>query len=185
MSSDFVVGKTAINGLRSTIGIGAAVALIAGILILVWPIKAALVVTLIVAIYAILVGVVNVGVGVVSRSLGGWAPTGHIVIGVLFIIVGVSAFFNLSGTTVWLGFFVPIVLGVTWIVDGIVAFTAPSGGQTRGWAVVVSAIVSIVAGILVALSALWSPVVFVLGLGIALVVIGVIGLFRAFAFGRS
>lgn len=184
MSFNTPVEKSAINGIRTAIGVSAGIALIVGILILVWPVKTAFVVTFIIAIYAIAAGLLYAGIGVFSKTLGGWARAGHILLGVLFVIAGISAFFNLGATTLWLAVFVAIFLGVTWIVEGIVALTVLGDSRSKGWTIFY-AIVSILAGILLAFSPLWSALVLWLYLGIALVVFGVIGVFRAFAFGRS
>ena len=81
-------------------------ALIVGILILVWPLKTAIVVTAMIAVYAIITGIVYVGLAIFSKTLGGWSRVGHAVLGVLFVIAGIVAFFNLTETTLLVAVFV-------------------------------------------------------------------------------
>jgi len=176
--------RLAISGIRTAIGISGAIALIVGVLMLVWPIKTAFVVTMIVAVYAIAAGIVYAGIGVFSRVLGGWSRAGHVVLGVLFVVAGVLAFFSLESTTLWLAVFVAIFLGVTWIIEGIVALTTLRGPAPKGWTIFY-AVVSILAGLVLALSPLWSAFVLWVFLGVSLVVFGVIAIVRAIAFGRA
>ena len=65
--------KSAVNGIRTALGIGGVLAVIVGILILVWPGRTAAVVTAIIAIYAIAAGLVYAGLGIFSKAKGGWS----------------------------------------------------------------------------------------------------------------
>ena len=60
--------KSAVNGIRTALGIGGVLAVIVGILILVWPGKTAMVVTVIIAIYAIAAGLVYAGLGIFTKN---------------------------------------------------------------------------------------------------------------------
>ena len=92
MSSDTPAAKMAVNGIRTALGLGGLIALIVGIIILAWPGHAAVALTAVVAAYAIVGGLVYAGLGIFSKSMGGWARVGHIVLGVLFVIAGIIAF---------------------------------------------------------------------------------------------
>jgi uncharacterized membrane protein HdeD (DUF308 family) len=177
-------GKAAVNGIRTAFGVGGVIALIVGILILVWPAKTAAVVTAIIAIYAIAGGLVYAGLGIFSKSMGGWSRVGHIVLGILFIIAGVIAFLNLGATTVWLAVFLGILVGIMWIVEGIVALTALGGSRSKGWSIFF-AIISIIAGIVLLFSPFWGAAVLWWLLGISLVVLGIIQIVRAFTFSNA
>jgi uncharacterized membrane protein HdeD (DUF308 family) len=179
MSAESPAAKTAVNGIRTAFGVGGLVALIVGIIILVWPGHAAVALTAIVAIYAIVGGLVYGGLGIFSKTMGGWARVGHIILGVVFIVAGVIALFNLSHTTVWLALFIGILVGIMWIVEGIVALTTLGASQSRGWTIFF-AILSIIAGIILLFSPLWGAVVLWWLLGISLVVLGIIQIVRAF-----
>ncbi|MGN6218914.1 MAG: HdeD family acid-resistance protein [Microbacterium sp.] len=181
MSTASEAEKSAVNGIRTALGIGGVLALIVGILILVWPGKTAAVVTAIIAIYAIAAGLVYAGLGIFSKTKGGWARVGHILLGVLFIIAGVVALFNLTASTAWLALFIGILVGIMWIVEGIVALSTLGDAASKGWSIFF-AILSIIAGIIVLFSPVWGTLVLWWILGISLIVLGIINIVRAFTF---
>jgi len=181
MSTASEAEKSAVNGIRTALGIGGVLALIVGILILVWPGKTAAVVTAIIAIYAIAAGLVYAGLGIFSKTKGGWARVGHIVLGILFIIAGVVALFNLAASTAWLALFIGILVGIMWIVEGIVALSTLGDAASKGWSIFF-AILSIIAGIIVLFSPVWGTIVLWWILGISLIVLGIINVVRAFTF---
>lgn len=181
MSTASEAEKSAVNGIRTALGVGGVLALIVGILILVWPAKTAAVVTAIIAIYAIAAGLVYAGLGIFSKTKGGWARVGHIALGVLFIIAGVVALFNLGQTTAWLALFLGILIGIMWIVEGIVALSTLGDASSKGWSIFF-AILSIIAGIIVLFAPILGVVVLWWILGISLIVLGIINIVRAFTF---
>ena len=61
MSTESAAEKSAVNGIRTALGIGGVLSVIAGVLILVWPGQSAAVITAIIAIYAIAAGLVYAG----------------------------------------------------------------------------------------------------------------------------
>jgi uncharacterized membrane protein HdeD (DUF308 family) len=181
MSTASSAERTAVNGIRTALGIGGVLALIVGILILVWPAKTAMVVTAIIAIYAIAGGLVYAGLGIFSKSMGGWSRVGHIVLGILFIVAGIIAFANLADTTGWFAVFIGILVGIMWIVEGVVSLTTLGGSSSKVWSVIF-AIISIIAGIMLLFSPLWGAAVLWWLLGISLVVLGIVQIVRAFTF---
>lgn len=181
MSSESSAERSAVNGIRTALGVGGVLAVIVGILILAWPGKTAMVVTAIIAIYAIVAGLVYAGLGIFSKNRGGWSRVGHIALGILFIIAGVVAFLNLSQTTAWLAVFLGILVGIMWIVEGIVALSTLGDARSKVWSIIF-AIISIIAGIVLLFSPLWGAAVLWWLLGIALIVLGIINIVRAFTF---
>jgi uncharacterized membrane protein HdeD (DUF308 family) len=175
--------KSAVNGIRTALGIGGAVALIVGILILVWPGKTAVVVTAIIAVYAIVSGLVYAGLGIFSKSLGGWARVGHIVLGLVFIAAGIIAFANLGETTFFLAVFVGVFIGITWSVEGVVALTTLGGSGSKGWTIFF-AILSLVAGVVLLFSPLYVAILWIF-VGASLIVLGIVQIVRAFTFGKG
>lgn len=175
--------KTLVNGIRTAFGIGGAIALIVGILILVWPLKTAAVGTAIIAVYAIASGLVYAGLGIFSKTLGGWSRVGHIALGVLFVAAGVIALANLGDTTVFLAIFVGVFIGITWIVEGVVALTTLGNSASRGWTIFF-AVMSLIAGVILVFSPFYVALLW-LFVGASLVILGIIQLVRAFTFGRA
>lgn len=175
------------QSLRTAILIGSIVSLVFGLAMLVWPVKSALAVTILVAIYAIVGGLLHLAYGVFSRGTGGWTRAGLIALGLVFVAAGISAFANLGETTLLLAVIVTTFIGAAWIIDGVVALfslgvsdTAWPGAEKphKGWTIAYG-VVGFLAGAFViaspALSALWLWIV----LGATLLVLGVLGVFRA------
>ena len=181
MSSDSAAEKSAINGIRTALGIGGVLAVIAGLFIIFQPANAAFLVTIVIAIYAIAAGLVYAGLGVFSRQKGGWARVGHIALGILFIIAGIIALVNLQQTTAWLAIFIAILVGIMWIVEGIVALSTLGDARSKVWSIIF-AIISIIAGLYLLFNALIGAAVLWWLLGIALVVLGIINIVRAFTY---
>ena len=88
------LSKSAINTVRTTLGITGAIALIVGIFITVWPEKTAIAFVYILAIYLIIAGIAYVGLGIFSKGISGGARALDIILGVLFVIGGVLALVN-------------------------------------------------------------------------------------------
>lgn len=184
MSETLTEAKSLFKSIRVTLAISGAIALIAGIVLLVWPLKTAVLVTGIIASYLIIAGIVYIGLGIFSGKKGGWARVGHIVLGVLYIAAGIIAFTNLTAVTVTLAFITVIFIGVSWIVDGVVSLTLLNKDGSKAWTIIY-AILSIVAGIIVIFSPLLAAVALWWILGITLVVLGIVQIVRAITLGRD
>ena len=178
------VEKSVINSVRAAIGVSSAVSLAIGLLILVWPVKTAVVVAGIIAVYALIAGVVNLAVGVFSRKLGGWARFGFLAIGAVFLIAAVVSFSNLGAAAEGLAVLIGVLVGISWIVEGIVGLTLVGDSASKVWSVVY-ALVSIVGGIVLLTSPLWGAALLWLWLGLSLVVLGIVQLVRAVRFGSK
>ncbi|HWI32286.1 MAG TPA: DUF308 domain-containing protein, partial [Microbacterium sp.] len=165
------------------LGLGGVITLIVGILILVWPQKTAFVVTFIIAAYLIIAGLVYAGLGIFTKNRGGWSRIGHILLGVIFIIAGIYAFIDLATATLALAVFLGILVGILWIIEGVVALSTLGDAGSKGWTIFF-AILSIVAGIVLLFSPLYIVALWWL-LGIALVVLGIVQIIRAFTFGNK
>lgn len=176
--------KTSLDGIRIALGIGGLLALAVGIVILVWPDKTAMVVAAIIAIYAIVTGLVYAGIGGLSKVRSGWSRLGHVLLGIIFIIAGIVALSNLGQTAVWLGWFLGVLVAVMWIVEGVVALSTLSDAGSKVWSIFFAAI-SILAGVLLLFAPLWGAMVLWMLMGISLIVLGVINVVRAIAFGRK
>lgn len=183
MTSEPPLEKSAISGIRIALGIAGALAIIAGLLILFQPARAAFVVTAILGVYAIAAGLVYAGLGIFASGKTGWARVGHIVLGVLLIVAGIVAFANLAATTALLAVFVAVFVGIGWIIEGVVSLSTLGDQKSKVWTVVF-AIISIVAGVYLLFTPLVGAIVLLWVLGIVLLVMGVLNLVRAFSFGK-
>lgn len=166
------------SAVRTTLAVSGVVTLIAGIVLLVWPIKSAFIVTAIFASYLIIGGLVYLALSIFSQEKTGWSRVGHALLGLLYIVAGVIAFSNLAATTVSLALIVGIFIGISWIIDGVVSLSLLSASKSKGLTVVY-AILSLIAGVLVLLSPLFLTAVLWTVLGISLVVLGILQIVRA------
>lgn len=170
--------------IRVALAVVGVIALAAGVVLLIWPLKTAVIVTGIFASYLAIAGLVYVGLGIFSSRKGGWARAGHILLGLFFIAAGIIAFANLTATAINLAVVTAILIGVGWIIDGIVSLTLLTKDGSRGWTIIY-AILSIIAGVIVLFSPLLAAVALWWMLGVTLVVLGVVQLVRAITIGRD
>jgi uncharacterized membrane protein HdeD (DUF308 family) len=108
----------------------------------------------------------------------------NILLGVLLIVAGIIALKNVAATTAALLILVVAVIGVGWIIEGVLAIVESRGAPSSGWAIT-SGIISIIAGIVVLIIPGWSAVWLILMAGIVLIIVGILGIVRAFTFGRD
>jgi len=163
---------------RLALAVSGAAGILFGAAILVWPTKAAVAVAAIIAIYAIVAGLIYLVIGIFGEELGAGGRIGHAVLGVLYVIAGAFTFSELTRSAAFLALFLTILVGVMWMIEGFTALM--SIGKTRSGALtVVFAVLSIIAGFTLLSSPLWGAVFLWWFLGIALVVLGALNAGRA------
>lgn len=181
-TSEFGTLKT----LRTVILASGIMSLIFGIVVLVWPVKSAMAVTIVIAVYAILAGLMSLVNGIRSKGVGGWTRAGLVVLGLVFLAAGVVAFGNLGESTLLLAVFVTTFIGAAWIIDGVVSLFSlgvkdralPGATKAhKGWSIFYG-IISVLAGVFVVISPLMSALWLWIFLGASLVVMGIIGTVR-------
>ncbi|BDZ38320.1 HdeD family acid-resistance protein [Microbacterium suwonense] len=177
MSDASFPAKGVFSAIRTSLAITGVIMLVLGLFILIWPSKTAMFFAGIIAAYLIVQGLIYIGSGVFSQGGEGWARIGHVVLGVLYVVGGVLAFVNLFAFTATLVMFFGIMLGITWIIDGVVALSVLNRGRSRIWTIVY-AILSIVAGVVLLLSPFYA-VIFWWLIGISLTALGIVQIVRA------
>jgi uncharacterized membrane protein HdeD (DUF308 family) len=182
--SDALPGATLFKSIRITLAVSGALALIAGLVLLIWPVKSAVIVTAIFASYLVIAGLVYIGLGIFSHARSGWARVGHIVLGLFYIAAGVIAFANLTAAAATLALVVVIFIGISWIIDGVVALSLLGQDGSRVWTLLY-ALLSVIAGIIVLFSPLIAGLAFWLFLGISLVALGIVQIVRAITIGKE
>lgn len=166
------------KGARLALFVEGLAAAVFGIIVLVWPTKAAVALTGVIAVYAIIAGIVYIAMAFASKSLGTGGRIGHALLGILYIIAGIYAFSSLARSAAFLAVFLVIMVGVMWIVEGFTAlFTLGHAGSKA--LTIVFAIISVLAGFSLLTSPLWGVVLMWWFLGITLVVLGVLNVIRA------
>ncbi|KAB7790015.1 HdeD family acid-resistance protein [Bifidobacterium leontopitheci] len=171
------------NTIRALYGVVGAAAVILGIALLVWPGKTLGLLAIALGIYFIVSGAVRIVSAVVTLGLpAGWRVL-DVCLGALLAIGGIAMLRNAMLTGQTLAVFVTLVVGIGWIMEGVMALAESWRLPSSGWAVAY-AIISIIAGVVVLFSPLASMVFLVIFTGCSLLVMGVSAIVRAFAFGR-
>jgi uncharacterized membrane protein HdeD (DUF308 family) len=167
-------------GTRMAIGVNGAVAIVLGILVLVWPSATVSLIAILIGLYFLVSGAIRLGRGIFMRGATVGGRVLGILLGVLLVVTGIIAIRNPLNTLVVLG----LVIGISWIVEGVAAIveTAPDSSK---WFGTLFGAISIVAGIVVLLSPLDSVAILAVIAGIFLVVSGVMQVVQAFTLGRA
>jgi uncharacterized membrane protein HdeD (DUF308 family) len=176
--------RSAVNGIRTALGISGAAALILGVVLLFWPAKTLSVMAVFLGIYFLIAGIARLAIGIFSRGISGGIRTLNLVFGALLLFVGIVALKNVSAAAATLVIFAIAFIGVGWIIEGVVVLAESARAASRGWAITFG-ILSIVAGIVVLVIPAASATFLLLFAAIALIVIGIVGIVRAFTFGRE
>jgi uncharacterized membrane protein HdeD (DUF308 family) len=106
-----------------------------------------------------------------------------ILMGLLIMIAGIVAIKNSAATGEALLIFTVIIIGVGWIIEGIVAMVEAGNTPSRTWAILFGGL-GVVAGIVVLAVPGWTAAWLLLVSAIALIVLGLTGIARSFTFGR-
>lgn len=177
------VQNRASDGVRIAFGVGGLVAIVLGLLVLFFPAKsgsvALQIVAAVLAAYALVTGVVYIGMSIFARSKGGWSRTGHILLGLLYVAGGVIMMANLGATAVVLAVFLTVTVGILWLLEGIMAFTVVKQSENKVWTVIFASI-SVIAGVALLFSPLMGAVTLWLLLGISMLILGIVQVVRAF-----
>ena len=166
------------NGARIALLIGGLISIGFGIAVLVWPAHVAVALTGVIALYAILAGLVYVAIGLISKKLSLGGRVGHVLLGILYVLAGVFAFSSLKQSAAFLAVFLTIMVGVMWIVEGFTALFTLGESKSKGITIVFS-IISVLAGFSLLTGPLWSAVFLWWLIGISMLVLGLLNVIRA------
>jgi hypothetical protein len=171
--------RKAVRNIRGGLALTGVLSIILGALVLFWPGATLDVVAVLFGLYFLISGAVRVVTGIITPLSGGLRVL-NILTGVLIFIVGVVAMRNPLASLAVLG----MVIGIAWIVEGIMALTESESGGSR-WYAITYGVISILAGAVVLFLPVGSLAALVVFGGIFLVVLGIVEVVRAFAFGRG
>ncbi|MDN4477566.1 DUF308 domain-containing protein [Demequina sp. SYSU T00039] len=178
------VPEKLIRAVRIGLGLASAVALIIGVALLVWPGRTLMVGGALIGINLLITGLVRTAIGVFGSAYSAGMRVLSIVLGLLVILGGIVLLRNLAAGTAILVLIMTIVVGIGWIIDGVMALVDSDKASSRGWAIALG-IISILAGIAVVAAPAWSATFFFTFVAIILIVLGIVGLVRAFRFGSG
>lgn len=170
--------------IRIVYGVVGVVALLLGLALLIWPGKTLVAVAIALGIYFVVSGVIRVIGAIVENGLpGGWRVL-DIIVGIILVIGGVVMLKNTVLSTAMLTILVTLTVGIGWIMEGVMALVETWRLPKSGWAIFY-AIISILAGIVVLFSPFASVIILVIFAGVAMVVMGILAIIRAFRFGKN
>ena len=172
------------NAIRGAYGIIGAIAIILGMALLIWPGVTLKIAAIALGAYFVVSGVVRIVTAIVELGLpGGWRVL-DILVGLLLTVGGVVMLKNsaLSGAT--LAVLVTMVVGVGWMMEGVMALVESWRMPSSAWAVIY-ALISIVAGCVMLLCPVASTGWMILFGGCALMALGIVAIVRAFTFGKT
>ncbi len=171
--------RKVVRNIRMGMAVTGVLSIILGAFVLFWPEATLDVIAVLFGLYFLVSGAVRVITGLLTPLNGGLRVL-NILIGLLLVIVGVAAIRNPLASLTVLAMFI----GIAWIVEGIMSLTEVESGGSR-WYAIAYGIISIIAGVVVLflpVSSLGALVVFG---GLALIVLGIVEVVRAFSFGRG
>ncbi|UNK69305.1 DUF308 domain-containing protein [Microbacterium sp. H1-D42] len=170
------------KSVRVFLAVSGVIALAAGLVLLIWPGKSATVfagiAVAIIGAYFVIGGLVYIALAIFSKEKGGWSRIGHILLGLLYIVAGVIMFANFYASTAVLIVIAMVIIGVSWIIDGIVSLSLLKSAASKTWTIIY-AIIAIIAGVVVCFAPLYSAAVVWMVIGISLIVIGIVQIIRA------
>ncbi len=178
------IPDSVLRAVRIGLGIASTVALIVGVALLVWPGRTLAVGGALIGINLLFTGLVRTGIGVFGRAYSAGMRVLSIVLGLLILLGGIVVLRNLAASTAILLLIMTIVVGISWIIDGVLALVNSGKAASRGWAIALGAI-SILAGLTVVVMPGWTAWMFVTVTAIVLIVLGIVGVVRAFRIGAT
>lgn len=155
----------------------AALSIVIGVLVLIWPDKALGVIAFLAGIYFVVLGALRVLEGILAKDAGAAAKTANIVLGALVLVLGVVVARNPELT--WL--IIVVIVGISWILEGIATVASVATGHGGSWPTVVLGLLVAVAGVLVVVFADGAVIAYAVLIGIALIAVGLLEVVLFFA----
>lgn len=174
------LSKPELTTMRTAMAVGGVVAIVLGVMILVWPGATLNIMAVLFGLYFLIGGIVRIVRGIVMAGGGAGVRVLNILLGVLLLVAGVIAIRNPIGTIAVLG----MVIGISWLIEGVAALVETASDSSR-WFGILFAVISTVAGIVVLLSPVNSLGVLVIVGGVFLIVSGLVQLIVSFTLGRG
>lgn len=172
--------RNTVRTVRTGLIIGAIITAILGILMLSFPEKSAFLAGIIFGIFILIRGIVRVVVGIGGPGLSALGRTVSIIFGALLLAAGVFVLVDLSAGVEVLA----IVIGISWIIDGIVTLLETSRTAAPAFAIV-TGILSIVAGIAMFFLGALGVAVLMVVIGAVAIALAIVQVMGAIAVGRT
>ncbi len=178
------LSKSVLNAMRAGLGVIGLAAVVLGAVLVANPAGTAKFLVTVAGIYFVISGVVHVGLGIFSREVGAGYRLVNLFFGLLLVASGVYALKNLIAASVVSAFIVAVLIGVSWIIEGVMTLVAAGRGAVSKWAFL-TGFISIVAGIVVLVLPITSMVLIIVITGIFLIITGIGAILQAFTLGKT
>jgi uncharacterized membrane protein HdeD (DUF308 family) len=172
--------RETVKAIQTSLIIGAVLSAIVGTILLAWTGAALFIVAMVLGIYFLVRGIVRLVSGIFAPGLTAGGRTLSIILGILLVVVGIFVLKNPGDSLALLG----ILIGLSWIIDGIATLVESSQAVSRGFAIV-AGILGIIAGIVVLFVPLESVAVLTMIAGLFLVVIAIAQIIGAIVLGSK
>lgn len=160
------------------------VAIVAGVCLLAWPGHTLAVVAVILGLYFIVDAIVRlVALFRIKGISDGWRVL-QILLSILVLVAGILVLRAPVASGAWLSIYLTILIGISWILEGMMSFATAAAQLAPGWSIFYG-LLSIIAGVVVLASPIWSAEFFIIFAGVSLIVLGVSAAVRAFALPKS
>ncbi len=143
------------NAIRGVYGVLGVMAIVLGIALLIWPGVTLKIAAVALGAYFVISGVIRIVTAIVELGLpGGWRVL-DILVGLLLTVGGVVMLKNATLSGAMLAVLVTMVVGLGWMMEGVMALVESWHMPSSAWAVIY-ALISIVAGCIMLFSR-WPP----------------------------
>ena len=158
--------------------IRALLGLVIGVAVLVWPKSTVSILAVLLGVYFLVLGVIRIVQAITNKNLNGGGRVANFIIGGLILAAGVVVIRNPFATAA----FVVLIIGVTWIFEGIATLVDTARGNGDAVSIVVGLLIT-AAGILVVLFNDGVAVAYAVFFGITLIAVAIFDLVLYFRVG--
>ncbi|WRS29321.1 DUF308 domain-containing protein [Actinomycetaceae bacterium MB13-C1-2] len=191
MSDSSVVheaAEKAHTGIRVGVAVFGVLSIVIGALVLTHPAESAtsigLFAAIVLGLYAVVAGIA-IGFGAFfTRGLSFWGRALRLIGGILAVIAGGIVLFNPAPSALFVVVFAVIMVGVTWVIEGIVTLLDLQEAPSKGWAIFY-AVISIIAGIVLFIAPLTGAAVMLIVIGVSAIVWGVVAIIASIRFSSA
>ncbi|NUO56297.1 MAG: hypothetical protein HOV71_16595 [Hamadaea sp.] len=164
--------------------IGGVVAILLGIVLLIWPDRTLLVLAALLGIWLVILGIVRLADALTGRELGGASRGFSALAGVIYVIAGIVVLANLHASLK----FIALLIGLIWIFSGvseiISGFTRVRGRGAKIGAILLG-LINVALGVVVLFWPGITLIVLVWITAIWLIIIGLVQLYIAWQAGKA
>lgn len=175
------------SGLRVALSVLGIISVIVGVLVLMNPGEfgkaLGVFAAVLLGLFSVIAGISYAISAFFTEGASFWSRVLRLIVGVVALVAGVVLLMNPVSTAVFIWMFAVIMIGVTWISEGIIAFMELGETPSKGWTIFY-AVISLIAGVMMVIAPFTGAAVMVFFIGISAIVWGVSEIIAAIRFGK-